>query len=73
MKGVYLERDTVLDVLCSRCAGRPYCGVNRCDQWWGLKRQTGVDVIPVSWIERQVDKGKWAELVQRYKEWDGMS
>lgn len=73
MKGVYIERDIVLDVLCSRCAGRPYCGVNRCDQYWGLKRKTGIDVIPVSWIERQVDKEKWAELVQRYKEWDGVS
>lgn len=27
-----------------------------------------VDAIPVSWIESQVDKGKWAELVQRWAE-----
>ena len=27
-----------------------------------------IDAIPVSWIESQVDKGKWAELVQRWAE-----
>jgi hypothetical protein len=27
-----------------------------------------VDAIPVEWIESQVDKGKWAELVQRWAE-----
>lgn len=27
-----------------------------------------VDAIPVDWIESQVDKGKWAELVQRWAE-----
>lgn len=27
-----------------------------------------VDAIPVEWIESQVDKGKWAELVQRWVE-----
>lgn len=26
------------------------------------------DVIPIEWIEAQVDKGKWAELVQRWRE-----
>lgn len=25
-------------------------------------------VIPIDWIEAQVDKGKWAELVQRWRE-----
>ena len=27
-----------------------------------------VDAIPIEWIESQVDKGKWAELVQRWAE-----
>ena len=27
-----------------------------------------VDAVPVEWIESQVDKGKWAELVQRWAE-----
>ena len=26
-----------------------------------------VEAIPVDWIEIQVDKGKWAELVQRWQ------
>lgn len=26
------------------------------------------DVIPVEWLEAQVDKGKWGELVQRWRE-----
>lgn len=26
------------------------------------------DSIPIDWIESQVDKGKWAELVQRWAE-----
>jgi hypothetical protein len=30
-----------------------------------------VEAIPVSWIEEQVDKGKWAELVQRWRERNG--
>lgn len=27
-----------------------------------------VEAIPIEWIESQVDKGKWAELVQRWAE-----
>lgn len=27
-----------------------------------------VDAIPIEWIESQVDKGKWHELVQRWEE-----
>ncbi len=30
--------------------------------------QPTVDAIPIEWIESQVDKGKWAELVQRWAE-----
>lgn len=30
-----------------------------------------IDAVPVSWIESQVDKGKWAELVQRWAERKG--
>ncbi len=26
------------------------------------------EAIPVAWIQDQVDKGKWAELVQRWRE-----
>lgn len=29
------------------------------------------DVIPVEWIEAQGDKGKWAELIQRWRERNG--
>ena len=28
------------------------------------------DVIPVEWIESQVDKGKWNELVRRWREYE---
>lgn len=27
-----------------------------------------VEAIPIDWIENQVDKGKWRELVQRWRE-----
>ena len=27
-----------------------------------------IEAIPVAWIQDQVDKGKWAELVQRWRE-----
>ena len=33
-----------------------------------IDAQPTVDAIPVEWIESQVDKGKWAELVQRWAE-----
>lgn len=33
-----------------------------------LDDQPTVDAIPIEWIESQVDKGKWAELVQRWAE-----
>jgi len=33
-----------------------------------LKLPPTIDAIPISWIESQVDKGKWAELVQRWTE-----
>lgn len=29
------------------------------------------DVIPVWWIEEQIDSGKWCELVNRWREWRG--
>ncbi len=32
------------------------------------KKEPTVDAVPVEWIECQVDKGKWAELVQRWAE-----
>lgn len=33
-----------------------------------IMEQPTVDAIPIDWIEIQVDKGKWAELVQRWAE-----
>lgn len=27
-----------------------------------------IEAIPIDWIESQLDKGKWAELVQRWTE-----
>lgn len=39
-----------------------------CDAMEILANFPTVDAIPVEWIESQVDKGKWAELVQRWAE-----
>lgn len=33
-----------------------------------IRKYPAADVIPVEWIEAQVDKGKWAELIQRWRE-----
>lgn len=33
-----------------------------------VEEESTVDAMPISWIESQVDKGKWAELVQRWAE-----
>lgn len=34
----------------------------------GWYENAPIDRIPVDWIESQVDKGKWRELVQRWRE-----
>lgn len=53
-----------------------------CDNWNGVKCracwvedailsvgiQATVEAIPIDWIKQQIDKGKWAELVQRWNE-----
>lgn len=36
-----------------------------------MQKVPAADVIPVEWIEAQVDKGKWYELVQRWREHNG--
>lgn len=33
-----------------------------------MQKVPAADVIPVEWIEEQVDKGKWTELIQRWRE-----
>lgn len=43
---------------------------------WALRLLAEIpaaDVIPVEWIEAQVDKGKWDELVQRWREHENSS
>lgn len=39
-----------------------------CDVIKGAVKDIQKDSIPIRWIESQVDKGKWAELVQRWAE-----
>ncbi len=43
-----------------------------CPKFCDVIRETVKDIrkdsIPIDWIESQVDKGKWAELVQRWAE-----
>lgn len=36
-----------------------------------IDRVPAADVIPVAWIEAQVDNGKWTELIQRWSEQNG--
>lgn len=33
-----------------------------------IEELSPANVIPVEWIESQVDKGKWDELIRRWKE-----
>ena len=43
-----------------------------CPKFCEVIRETVKDIrknsIPIDWIESQVDKGKWSELVQRWTE-----
>lgn len=57
-----IERTNCLD--CEEYdKGRHYCP-KFCD----VIRNVMNEAIPISWIESQVDKGKWHELVQRWTE-----
>ena len=44
-------------------------GARIVSEW--IKDIPAADVIPVEWIYAQVDKGKWDELVQRWRERNG--
>ena len=70
-----IDADKLKEATCYNChedgyeLGDKYCRwEDVCFNLAMIKDAPTVEAIPIEWIESQVDKGKWAELVQRWAE-----
>lgn len=61
-----IERTNCLE--CEEYNHEKYYCPKFCDVIREAVKDIRKDSIPIDWIESQVDKGKWAELVQRWAE-----
>ena len=63
-----IDADAMKPAMCKACHICDVFGKCSCEDQDIVDAQPTVDAVPVKWIESQVDKGKWAELVQRWAE-----